>query len=135
MVPPEVIEDVGLKKVASDVIACVGSVPDRSGKPGFDTAKLEEFFAELKAFSDWSATGEKDGAVLAFGKQTPAVAAALADVRAKVDDFFGRCRLAAFDPRAANALNTEESAYLKLAARDMSITADEVKNFPLAMVE
>ena len=135
VVPPELIEDAGLKKVSTDLMACVGSVPDRSGKPGFDTAKLEEFFAELKAFSDWSATGEKDGTVLAFGKQTPAVASALAAVRVKVDDFFGRCRLAAFDARAANALNTEESAYLKLAAQDMNITADEVKSFPLAMIE
>ena len=135
VVPGELVPDEGLKKVATDLIACVGSVPDRSGKPGFDTAKLEEFFAELKAFSDWSAVGEKDGKVLAFGKDTPLVAAAFGEVRAKVDDFFGRCRLAAFDTRAANALNMEESAYLKLAAQDLNITADEVRNFPLAMIE
>jgi hypothetical protein len=135
VVPPGLIEDAGIKKVATDLIDCVGSVQDRSGKPGYDTAKLDEFFAELQAFSAWSAVGEKDASVLAFGKDTAAVAAAISAVRAKVDDFFGRCRLAAFDPRAASALNTEESAYLKVAAQDMNITADEVKHFPLAIVE
>lgn len=135
VVPAELVPDEGIRKVATDMLACVGSVPDRSGKPGFDSAKLEEFFAELKAFSDWSSIGEKDGTVLAFGKDTPAVAAAFGEVRSKVDDYFARCRLAAFDTRAANALNMEESAYLKLAAQDLNITADEVRNFPLAMIE
>ena len=37
---------------------------------------------------------------------------ALKAVRAKVDDYFGRCRLAAFDARALAALNRKEEEYL-----------------------
>ena len=43
-------------------------------------------------------------------------------IKAKVDDYFGRCRLAAFDPRAVAALNRKEEEYLTVAAKDMSIT-------------
>ena len=50
--------------------------------------------------------------------ETPRAAfAALKAVKAKLDDYFGRCRLAAFDPRAAALLNRNESEYLAVAAR------------------
>jgi hypothetical protein len=51
-----------------------------------------------------------------------------------VDDFFSRCRLTAFDPRSLAAVNRQESDYLALAAKDMSITAAEVAGFPLAQI-
>ena len=60
---------------------------------------------------------------------------AIRAVRAKVEDYFGRCRLAAFDARATSALNRAESEYLALAAKDMTITADEVAGFPLSRIE
>ena len=61
--------------------------------------------------------------------------AALKAVRAKVEDYFARCRLAAFDARAIAALNRQESEYLAIAAKDLKITADEVAGFPLARIE
>jgi hypothetical protein len=64
----------------------------------------------------------------------PAAAAAIAAVRAKVDDYFGRCRLAAFDPRALRSLNRAEEEYLAIAAKDLSLSADEVAGFPLAQI-
>ena len=36
-----------------DVIACVGSVPDRSGAEGIDQDLLDGFFAEATAYSEW----------------------------------------------------------------------------------
>jgi hypothetical protein len=56
-------------------------------------------------------------------------------VKGKVDDFFARCRLAAFDARALAALNRQETEYLAVAAKDMTITAAEVAGFPLARIE
>ena len=46
-----------------------------------------------------------------------------------MDDYFARCRLAAFDSRALAALNRQESEYLALAAKDFSITAAEVATY------
>ena len=55
-------------------------------------------------------------------------------IKTKVDDYFGRCRLAAFDPRTVALLNRKEEEYLVIAAKDMSINAAEVAGFPLAQV-
>lgn len=43
--------------------------------------------------------------------------------------------MAAFDARALAALNRQESEYLAVAAKDMTITAQEVAGFPLARIE
>jgi hypothetical protein len=136
IVPPEVIEAPDVKAVAQNIIACLGGEKDRSGQMGFDKAKVERFFAECEAFSAWHAKAEGNAKkVLPLGTGTAAASAALEAVRAKVDDFFGRCRLAAFDARAQAALNRQESAYLEVVAKDFSITAAEVAHFPLAMIE
>jgi hypothetical protein len=51
-----------------------------------------------------------------------------------VEDYFTRCRLAAFDPRAANTLNPEEKEYLLFAAKDLRSDSSEIALLPLAQV-
>ncbi|HVR00724.1 MAG TPA: hypothetical protein VMT47_01205 [Polyangia bacterium] len=118
------------------VVTCVGGVPDRSGALGVDQEKLDAFFAEAQAFADWHAKAAGNAAVvLPLGLEgTLAAFAAVSAVRHKVDDYFTRCRLAAFDPRAGEVLNRREEVYLDLAARDLSETSEEVARFPLALV-
>ncbi len=127
--------DDATKALIADVIACLGSEPDRSGRPGIGQAKVDQFFADCAAFDAWLKQAETDHAqVLPLGAATAAAAAAVKAVKVKVDDYFGRCRLAAFDPRALTALNREEKEFLALAAKDLSIDASEVAGFPLAQV-
>jgi hypothetical protein len=132
---PESASDDATKAVIADIAACLGTVPDRSGKPGIDEAKADAFFAECAAFDAWTKQGESDAAsILPAGDATAAAAAAVNAIKTKVDDFFGRCRLAAFDPRAVALLNRKEEEYLVIAAKDLSITAAEIAGFPLAQV-
>ncbi len=127
--------DDATKAVINDIAACLGTLPDRSGKAGIDQAKADAFFAECAAFDAWNKKADVDQAtLLPAGDGTAAAAAAVKAIKAKVDDYFGRCRLAAFDPRTVALLNRKEEEYLALAARDMSITAGEVAGFPLATV-
>lgn len=124
-----------LQKAIEEIIAIVGPDVDRSGKPGLGQVKLDLFFAEAKKLADWAAKGEADTLVTPLGLEgTTAAVAALKAVRTKVDDFFVRCRLAAFDSRAIVALNREEKEYLAVAAKDFSLSAAELAGFPLAMV-
>jgi hypothetical protein len=132
---PETAKDDATKQVVLDIIACVGSEKDRSGKPGLSQAKVDQFFTDAQAFADWHKKTEADKNVLPLGEATAAAVAALKAVKAKVDDYFTRCRLAAFDARASNALNREEKEYLVLAAKDLTITAAEIACFPLSRVE
>jgi len=132
---PETAQDDATKQVINDIIACLGAEADRSGKPGISQAKVDQFFADAQAFSDWYKKAESDKAVLPLGDATAAAVAAVRAVKTKVDDYFMRCRLAAFDPRASNALNREEKEYLAFSAKDLTITSAEIAGFPLARVE
>jgi len=134
IVPPEAAgDDAATRQVIADAVACAGSEPDRSGRPGIDQKRLDAFFAELQAFDAWAGKGEVKE-VLALGPDTGAVHAAAAALRAKVDDFFTRCRLAAMDPRGV-LLNRADAEIAALASRDLAAAADEVAAFPIARVE
>lgn len=132
---PESAGDDATKAVINDIMACLGTVPDRSGKPGIDQAKADAFFAEAIAFDAWNQKADADQAgVRPAGDGTAAAAAAVRAIKGKVDDYFGRCRLAAYDPRTVALLNRKEEEYLAIAAKDMSITAAEIAGFPLAAI-
>jgi hypothetical protein len=134
IIPPEATEDAAVQALIKDIVACLGGTADRTGATGVTSGQIDAFFSELSAYAAWvENSASKDIAVL--GEATDAAVAALRTVRAKVDDFFGRCRLAAYDARAAGALNRAEDEYLAIAAKDLKITADEMAGFPLSRVE
>src|SRR6185295_1465653 len=113
---PESATDDATKAVIVEIAACMGTVSDRSFKPGIDQAKADAFFAECVAFDGWMKKAEADAAnILPAGDGTAAAAAAVRAIKAKVDDYFGRCRLAAYDPRALALLNRREEEYLVIA--------------------
>ncbi len=134
VIPPEATEDAEAQALIKDIIACFGGTADRTGSVGVTAEKVDAFFAELAAYAAWvGQSSAKDIAVL--GDATDAAVAALKAVRPKAEDYYGRCRLAAFDSRATVALNRAESEYLAIAAKDLKITAEEVAGFPLARIE
>jgi len=134
IVPIEAAEDDATRAILVDIIACVGSELDRSGKPGINQAKLELFFTEAQAYSDWWRKAESDPSILPLDGSTATAADTFKAIKSKVDDYFTRCRLAAFDPRAVTALNREEKEYLVFAAKDLNLTSSDIAGFPLAQV-
>src|SRR5437016_398531 len=135
IIPADSAEDDAVKAVISDVIVCLGADTDRSGKPGVSQARLDQFFNEARAFSDWWKKAETDASVFHLGDATAAGYATMKTVKAKIDDYFARCRLAAFEARALVAVNRQEAEYLALAAKDLTITAAEIASFPLARID
>lgn len=122
--------DAGLKEVAKEIIAAVGGEPDKSGLTGVSQTKIDAFFKELADFDAWTKKGEADAAkIFVLGPKTADAVAAMALVRAKIDDYFTCSRVAAYDPRSLAAVNRQEDEYLALAARDMSITAQEIEQY------
>ncbi len=132
VIMPQAAEDEETRQVINDIIACLGGTADRGGAAGVTREQITAFHDELAAYAAWAA---KEGEASPLGAATGAAAAAVSAVRAKVDDYFARCRLAAYDSRALAALNRSENEYLALAARDLKITNDEVSGFPLARIE
>lgn len=136
IVVADALADANARAVAADIIACTGGLPDRSGGVGFDRAGLEAFYQAAADFDAWQRVAEANPKqILPLGADTAAAWAALEAVRGKINDYFGRCRLAAFDARALAALNREEAAYITAAAKDLDISASEMAGFPLAQIE
>jgi hypothetical protein len=132
---PESAGDEATKAVIANIADCMGTLTDRSGKAGIDQAKADAFFTEATAFDTWMKQAEADAAnILPLGEATAAAGAAVKAIKPKVDDYFSRCRLAAFDPRAAALLNRNQDDYLAIAAKDLSANAAEIAGFPLAQV-
>ncbi|HCI14740.1 MAG: hypothetical protein A2063_06995 [Gallionellales bacterium GWA2_60_142] len=130
----EDIADEALRATVGDIVACAGSSADVSGQPGITGEIAGRFFDEAAAYEAWHAQGEGDAAVLFLGENTAAAARACAAVRDKIDDYFTRCRLAAYDIRAAAPLSRAVEDYQQLAAKSLSAQSAEVADFPLATV-
>src|SRR5688572_8901825 len=95
--------DPDAQALIKDIIATTGGVPDRAGGEGVNQAKVDAFFEEVESYLKWiDATASKH--VPELGDATAAACVVLRTVRPKIDDYFARCRLAAFDGRATAAL-------------------------------
>ncbi len=135
VIPAESTKTPEQKQLVLDVIATIGSSDDKSGKKGVNADQVKSFFTDVGAYVGWLQKGEKDAALMPLADGTVAAFEAVKAVRTKVDDYFARCAMAAFDSRAAAALNREEKEYLAVAAKDLTITSDEIRTFPLSRIE
>ncbi len=133
VVPEDASDDPAVRQVLGEIIAAFGAEADRSGKPGVNQAKADAFFAAVDAHLAWR--NAADGTVLPLGDKTAAAAAALQAVRAKVEDYFTRCRLAAFDARAAGPLSRSDADFAALAGEALTDGLAAIAAFPLARIE
>ncbi|MBN1404023.1 MAG: hypothetical protein JW942_06100 [Opitutales bacterium] len=124
-----------IKLLVQDILTVMGGVTDRSGAAGVDTATADAFYAQADAYLKWLDSGRADAvSIQPCGDATADALAALNAVKTKVDDFFARVRLANYDARALEAINRSQNEYLELAAKDMTISAEELAGFPVALV-
>jgi len=126
--------DESLQTAIADIIACLGGQPDRSGETGVDQAAVDRFFTEAVALSTWRNAPLADPDLQPLGAATADAFAALNAVRAKIDDFFTRCRLAAFDPRAGELLNGSEDDLRAIGSRLLANGGEDIAALPLAYV-
>ena len=84
-----------------------------------------------RALAAWEAAGS---AARPLGAATEAACAAVAAVKEKLDDFFVRCRLAAFDTRAGAAMNASDDALKSLGSVALTAEHADIAALPLAKV-
>jgi len=136
VITAETTDDAAVGKAIEDVCAALGPVTDRSGKPGVNQANVDRFFTEAQTLIDWAGKGEADKTLTPLGLDgTAAASAAIKAVKTKVDDYFARGRLAAFDSRALAAVNRDEKDYVAFAQRELTIASPEIAALPIAKVE
>lgn len=125
-----------LQAAIATLVDRLGAVADRGGEPGVNRDTVERFFEEGAALQAWRQDAR--AAVNGLPEEASAadVFATLQAVRAKVDDFFQRCQLAAFDPRAASLLNGSEDDLKRIGSQLLGGGAgtQDVATLPLAYV-
>ncbi|NLB69252.1 MAG: hypothetical protein GX804_06160 [Lentisphaerae bacterium] len=135
VVPPEAAEeDKEAEAFIHDMVATLGGVEDRCGRPGVDSEMLERFFTDAAAVIDWKEKAA-DPAMSPLG--TDATASALSSVQAvkqKIDDFFARCRLASFDERSTAILNRDAEDFRTIATTEFDADHPDIAAFPLAQI-
>ena len=111
-------------------IAKTGGTMDRSGQMGVTVAQIEQFYADLKAYSDWCAAEVP----APFGDKTDAVIAAYQALDTKMKDFFMRNKLASFSPDSTLALDVQTSRIEAISAENLSAMNAEIAAYPIARI-
>ncbi|MEM8867455.1 MAG: hypothetical protein AAGC73_04225 [Verrucomicrobiota bacterium] len=131
-------KDKAVQQLITDIIHCVGAEKDRSGVDGITQKKLEAFFTQAQHYERWWTRGEIDSQagedIFPLGDKTPQAFEHYIKVERKIDDFFARCQLAAFDPRAEEPLNHDVTLYKSLAEENFADSQLEVEALPLATI-
>lgn len=114
----------------TSAIAKTGGSLDRSGQMGVTASQIEQFYADLKAYSDWCASEVP----APFGENTDAVIEAYQALDEKMKDFFMRNKLANFSPDSTLALDVQTSRIEAISAANLSAKSDEIAAYPIARI-
>lgn len=135
VLPPASIEDEALKTLATQILETQGGAPDRSGQEGIDLDKVAAFFEALEQYQQWCLEAElNEDEVVPLGDKTAAAVEAYVTVRDKIEDYFMRCELSAFDPRARAHLIGDEKDWDALSPQLLTRKDDAIASFPLAEI-
>lgn len=128
-------DDPNLQACIGEIMAYAGSQTDRSGVAGIGLPELQAFYDAVKTQLNWLERSQ-DEAKLIFpmGEQTATAWALVEALRAKVDDYFLRCRLADYDETTTAALNLQTERVAAISASDLRSRMDEIATYPLARI-
>lgn len=132
IVPAKSAEDPALAAVIEEILGSLGGENDRGGEPGVTAEAIERFYTEAKAIADWwEAVGKPE--THPFGADTAARYELFLSLKPKIEDYFQRCRLAAYDGRSVALLGPAEADYQNLAATTLRGDTEAVTRFPLSV--
>lgn len=119
IITPLSTDDADLKATIADIIGCSDPLIDRSGEAGVNAEAIEAFYAACADYSKWKSS-EGDKAIFPYGTDTQAVLDLVGKLKAKVADFFIRCKLVKYDEKIAQDVT-------------IAVTSiDEIGNCPIA---
>ena len=123
-------EDEALKDVITKAMEKIGAKDDRSGEKGIDQEILENFYKACADYAAWCHAANDDN--LPYGADTEAALEACNAIKAKVADYFMRCKLIAFDEDTAAALDVQVAKVEAISGSELSVGNEEIATYPLA---
>ncbi|MBO7433965.1 MAG: hypothetical protein J6U13_09480 [Salinivirgaceae bacterium] len=122
-------DDADLKAVIEACIKTIGSTIDRSGADGVNADQIEAFYANCADYDAW-----QKATTLPYGDNTAAALAAYQAIKPKVDDYFLRCKLSAFDSNAEEQLNVAPSQFEAISSKNLTECGNEIAEYPLSKI-
>lgn len=134
VIPPASVDeqDAAVAAFITAGLTVVGGMRDDSGAPGLNAKLAATFRENLQAIRQWRhKTRQAD---LPLGKDTAEAWSLLQRLGPKLDDYFARCRMAAFAPQAVAALNEEGELNPQDAGGAEVFSMENLARRPLARV-
>jgi hypothetical protein len=127
--------DSELIKLIDEIALCFGSVEDRSGISGITIHEIDAFFVACESYSNWQqkAFNQQD-IFFPYSDKTNQAYQVFKSLEVKIDDYFLRCKLAAFHPDAAGVLNALIERVQQISNKDLSSCLDEISAYPLSHI-
>jgi hypothetical protein len=118
-----------------EIMSCIGHRQDLSALPGIGQSELNDFFDAITAYLDWQQQKEDQSAtILPFGEHTETLASQFQQLEAKIDDYFMRCRLAAYDEASTLALNLQTERVAAISHQSLHNALEEIATYPLCKI-
>jgi hypothetical protein len=134
IITEDTVDSNDLKLLLQQIITCVGSKHDRSGKEGIDQENLEKFKTACVNYLGWYEQQQIDASILALGENTAIAYESYCKVKSKINDYFIRCRIASYDSEATNALNLSAARVEAITSKDLSGALQDVAEYPLSKI-
>ena len=132
--PQTLDADPELVALVTRIMEGYGSTMGCDEQPGVGREQVDQFFADVQAMADWHLRATANACVLPQQEQAIAAVNALNAVHDKVEDFFARTRLAAFDDKALLPLSPSVEGYTALSTQVLSQNDAAIAALPLSTV-
>ncbi|MEL3912603.1 hypothetical protein [Treponema pedis] len=96
---------------------------------------INTFYEQVKPFLKWNDDLQKDGVLPLSQEQTEKALEALKPVEEKIDDFFIRCKLAKYEPKAKASLCADGENFKSLITESLSGNNGFLASLPLASID
>ena len=126
--------DAPVAAVIADIVKAYGGKTDRSGKQGADAELVEKFYAALSDYAAWGDSPKQNKDIMFLGDNTADAYAAYAAVKDKIDDYFTRAQIIAFDPTVKDSVNPSAETFGAILAKDVSDASADLKALPAARI-
>ena len=128
-------DDIELIETLNTIMACTGSVKDRGGKSGINQTQVDSFFEACRNYINWINEAQQNvNTILPLGEKTAVAFESFNRVSSKINDYFLRCQLAAFNAQTTGVLNLANDRVQLISDKNLTNCLDEIATYPLAEI-
>lgn len=129
------VESEKAKEIITLIISTIGSIIDKNGKEGVDSSLVEQFYSELKNYSEWIQQAESNQSDIYFlHEKTESSFQNYQIVKQKIDDYFFSSQVLDFNQKYFELINEQPQKLSELDFNSLRnlLIADVKPNQPLS---